>query len=68
MDIDLEKIPEKIPEVNKEGGRVNTVTFVHRALEFQKFMDLKNPKPEDKIVYAPGSFDLLNPGHIKFLE
>jgi len=31
-------------------------------------MDLKDAKSGDKIVYAPGSFDLLNPGHVKFLE
>ena len=67
MDIDLEKKVDQITPT-KPMAATNAVTFVHRALEFQKFMDLKNPKPEDKIIYAPGSFDLLNPGHVKFLK
>ena len=64
LDLDLNKLPEKATSFQP----TSSVSFVHRALEFQKFMDLKDPKSGDKIVYAPGSFDLLNPGHVKFLE
>ncbi|XP_064652406.1 ethanolamine-phosphate cytidylyltransferase-like isoform X2 [Lineus longissimus] len=34
----------------------------------QSFSTGRRPEPEDKIVYAPGNYDLLHIGHVNFLE
>lgn len=38
------------------------------ASQLEKFMKLRSPPKDAKIVYVHGSFDLLNPGHLDFLE
>lgn len=40
----------------------------NRTQKIIQFSDGKSPKPNDKIVYVAGAFDLFHVGHIDFLE
>lgn len=42
--------------------------FLPTARRIMQFADGKVPKPEDKVVYMCGSFDLFNAGHIEALR
>lgn len=37
-------------------------------IPYSTFSSNKKPKPNDKIIYCVGKFDLLHPGHISFLK
>ena len=42
--------------------------FVPSTRRIVQFSDKREPKPDDKIVYVDGGFDMFHIGHIKFLE
>ena len=52
-------------EENLDEGLVE---YIHSATLLQRQLTFKEPKEGDKIVYAPGSYDYVNPGHVKFLK
>ncbi|KAL5281171.1 Pect family protein [Megaselia abdita] len=66
--------------VNKEGsanmGQDSTAKspwtgcsqFLPTTQKIIQFSDGKSPKPNDKIVYVAGAFDLFHVGHLDFLE
>jgi len=53
---------------DKQHDLDDVVRFVNRASMLEQFMHLKQPLPDQKIVYVDGSFDLLHPGHVAFLK
>ena len=42
--------------------------FMPTTHKIVQFSDGKEPRPEDRIVYTPGCFDLFHVGHVDFLE
>lgn len=42
--------------------------FLPTTQKIIQFSDGKSPRPEDKIVYVAGAFDLFHVGHLDFLE
>ena len=42
--------------------------FLPTTQKIIQFAEGKEPKPEDKIVYVAGAFDLFHVGHVDFLQ
>ncbi len=53
---------------HKEEQSDKAVRFVNKASMLEQFMKLRQPEPGQKLVYVDGSFDLLHPGHVAFLQ
>lgn len=69
LDLKLDQTPEEIAQsLGTDSQDELESHFILQSSKLQKFMTHTEPKTGDKIVYVAGSFDLLNPGHIKFLE
>ena len=43
-------------------------TYLPTCRRIAQFTSISEPKPDDRIIYVDGTFDLLHPGHISFLR
>lgn len=58
-------LEETKTETTKRGGAVKFLATTRRLMTFA---NNREPKPEDKIVYIDGAFDMLHPGHVDILQ
>jgi len=63
---DISALNNNHPKESWSGGNIKQ--FLTTSRKIVQFSSAKPPKSTDKIVYCAGSFDLLHPGHIEYLE
>ena len=55
-------------ENDKKSPWTGVSQFLQTTNQIVQFSPGKEPKPEDKIIYVSGAFDLFHVGHVDFLE
>lgn len=51
-----------------EESKMRAVKFLATSRRLRQFSNTREPKPEDKIVYVDGSFDIFHCGMVEYLE